>query len=270
MYKIAVVDDDEGWCLAVKSFFKKSFEITTFEHVPYSVHELVDYDLVIVDSSINPDGTDETNIQWLEIIRFLKNICVNPPLLVIATEVRDKNELEIERKNGSEVDAFFAKSSGLEELFKQTQQLLTAKNKKLFERSNQLLAGVKPMYTMAVVDDDKYWCHALDRYLRNEFEIYTFPSASDFLKQSFDFDVVLVDYSIPHVYYEEYVESRELIRYLKSLRYPPLVILVSGYVSKNDSALGKTICPEADAFVAKDAGLDELSRNIKDLLSCKR
>jgi hypothetical protein len=70
--------------------------------------------------------------------------------------------------------------------------------------------------------------------------------------------------------YEEYVESSELIRYLKNLRYPPLVILVSGYVSKNDSALGRKICPEADAFCAKDAGLDELSAKIKDLLACKR
>jgi hypothetical protein len=66
------------------------------------------------------------------------------------------------------------------------------------------------------------------------------------------------------------MDSPELIRYLKSLRYPPLVVLVSGYVSKSDSALGKNICPEADAFLPKDAGLDELLRKLKDLLTCKR
>jgi CheY-like chemotaxis protein len=270
MYKIAIVDDDERWCFAVKSFFRKSFEITTFKHIPYSLYELVDYDLVIVNYSIPTIGTYETNIQEFEVVRFLKTHCMNPPLLIIVSEAIGKHNSGLLQGICPEADAFFAKAAGLEELLQETQQLLAAKNKKLFERSNQAIYGSKPMYTIAVIDDDKHWCYAIDRFFRNEFEVYTFPTTTDFLKQSFDFDLVLVDYSIPHIYYEDHMDSRELIRYLKSLRYPPLVVLVSGYVSKNDSALGKTICPEADAFFAKDAGLDELLMKLKELLACKR
>ncbi len=270
MYKIAVVDDDEHWCLAVKRFFEKSFEVTIFQQVPYSLHELVDYDLVIVDYSIPPAVDDLRTVNGLESLRFLKNNFINPPLLFIATEFIDKDDDSLLKSVCPEADVFFAKNADMEQLLQQIQRLIITKNKTRLERSSQGIYGYKPMYTMAVVDDDKHWCKALERYFRSEFEVYTFPTASEFLKQSFDFDLVLVDYSIPHLDNEDYMESRELIRYLKSLRYPPFVMLVSGYVSKNDSSLGKTICPEADVFFAKDVGLDELSHQIKNLLTCKR
>src|SRR5919199_403876 len=274
MYKIAVVDDDESWCFAIKSFFQKSFEITTFKQVPYSLHELVDYDLLIVDYSMSSTETHQNNVYGIvEIIRFFKNNFVNYPLLVITSDFIDKkninNAVKV-RELCSEADALFPKNVNLEELLQETLHLLASKKQNIFERSQQLIHALKPMYTMAVVDDDRQWCFAIDRFFKNEFEVYTFPTASDFLKQSFDFDLVIVDYSIPHLPHEDYMPSPELIRYLKSLRYPPLVVLVSGYVSKNDSALGKKICPEADAFFPKDAGLDELLRKIKDLLLCKR
>jgi CheY-like chemotaxis protein len=270
MYKIAVVDENEDWCLALRTFFQRSFDITTFERFPYSFYELVDYDLVLVNCSNVPVDKHTKNSHKLEIIHFLKKNFPRPPLLVILLDIIDESALELGKQVFPEADAFFAKEAGMEKILQQTQQLLAAKNQKMFEQSNQLIPCVKAMYTLAVVDDDKHWCFALERFFRGEFEVYSFPTASDFLKQSFDFDLVIVDYSIPHMDYEEYVESSELIRYLKNLRYPPLVILVSGYVSKNDSALGRKICPEADAFCAKDAGLDELYAKIKDLLACKR
>lgn len=130
---------------------------------------------------------------------------------------------------------------------------------------------IKPMTTIAVVDDDIHWCHVIERFFRNEFEVYTFSSASSFLKQLFDYDLVIVDYSIPPINYEENIESCELIHHLKTnLRYPPIVVLISGYVSKNDLELGRRICPEADAFFTKDAGLEELSRQLKQLLSSRK
>lgn len=270
MYKIAVVDEDVDWCLALKTFFQKSFDITTFERLPYSFYELVEYDLVIVNYANFSDKKYTEDINRLEIIHFLKKNFTRPPLLVIMLDYIDEITLKLGKKIFPEADDFFSKNADMGKILQQTQQLLSAKNQKMFEQSNQLIPGVKAMYTLAVIDDDKHWCFTLERFFRGEFEVYTFATASDFLKQSFDFDLVIVDYSIPHMEYEEYVESSALIRYLKGLRYPPLVILVSGYVSKNDSALGRNICPEADAFCAKDAGLDELSTKIKDLLACKR
>jgi CheY-like chemotaxis protein len=270
MYKIAVVDEDKDWSLALRTFFQRSFDMTTFENFPYFFYELVEYDLVLVNCSSLLSKRSTENTHQLEIIHFLKKNFPRPPLFVVILDVIDENTLKLGKNFFPEADDFFSKKAGMEEILQQTQQLLSAKNQKMFEQSNQLIPGVKSMYTLAVVDDDKHWCFALERFLRGEFEVYSFPTASDFLKQSFDFDLVIVDYSIPHMDYEEYVESSELIRYLKNLRYPPLVILVSGYVSKNDSALGRNICPEADAFCAKDAGLDELSAKIKDLLACRR
>lgn len=49
-----------------------------------------------------------------------------------------------------------------------------------------------------------------------------------------------------------------------------MVVIVSGYVNKNGSELGKKICPEADAFLTKDSGLEELTHKIQKLLDCKR
>lgn len=127
------------------------------------------------------------------------------------------------------------------------------------------------MQTIAVVDDDVHWCRVIERFFRNELEIYTFPTASAFLKQLFDYDLVIVDYSIPPIHYEENIDSCQLIHHLKTnLRYPPLVVLISGYVSKNDAELGRRICPEADAFFTKDAGLEELSKQIKHILASKK
>jgi len=126
------------------------------------------------------------------------------------------------------------------------------------------------MHTLAVVDDDLYWCQAIERFFRNEFEVYTFPTASTFLNQVFDYDLVIVDYSLPPLNYEVYMEGCELIHHLKTkLRYPPLVVLVSGYVSKNDAELGRQICPEADAFFPKDGGLEELLQQIKQLIASR-
>ncbi|HEY9672838.1 MAG TPA: response regulator [Waterburya sp.] len=268
MYRIAVIDVDGNWCFTIKSLFKKSFEVTIFERVPCLLQELFSYDLVMIYHSILPTDSGD-NIQGCEIVQCLKKQVFNPPILVLISEFVEGNCLNITRSTCPEADAFFTKGMELDELLNQTQNLIkTKKQKKLESWNHPFIPTVKPMNTIAVVDDDIHWCFTIERFFKNKFEVYRFPTASEFLKQSFDFDLVIVDYSIPHVTNETYIESIELIRYLKNLRYPPLIILASGYVSKNDSALGKKISPEVDAFFAKDSGLDELAYTIKQLLTC--
>lgn len=127
------------------------------------------------------------------------------------------------------------------------------------------------MYKLAVVDDDKYWCSAIERFFRVEFEVVVFTKVSTFLKKSIDYDVVLVDYSIPSSVYESDIEGCELIEFLKTtLANPPLIILISAFISKNDPELGKKICPQADAFFAKDIGLERLFQETKQLISSKK
>lgn len=269
MYRIAVIDEDRQWCFTIKNFLKKSFEVTTFEKVPCLLQELFSYDLVMIGYSTVPAMSNDIEIKGCEIIRCVKQQVFNPPILVLISEFSRENDIEQDKKNCPEADAFFAKDMELDEIWQQTQNLIKSKkHKKIASPNHQLISVVKPMNTMAIVDDDIHWCFTIERFLKNQFEIYRFPTVSDFLKQCFDFDLVIVDYAIPHISNETYIESIELIRYLKSLRYPPLIILASGYVSKNDSSLGKMICPEADAFFAKDAGLDALASTIKQLLTC--
>lgn len=126
------------------------------------------------------------------------------------------------------------------------------------------------MYKMAVVDDDKDWCFVVERFFRKEFKVYTFYRVSSFLQQPADYDIVLVDFYMPTALHEKHIDGCELIRTLKAtLTNPPLCIFTSGFISKNDSELGRELCSEADAFVAKDAGLENLSQNINQLLASK-
>ncbi len=270
MYRIAVVDSNIHWSFALKSLFQQSFEVTLFEQVPNLLQELFDYDLVIISHSNFSHEFNQKNISPCEIIFFIKKNVLNPPILVIASEPDEEDDWQAYPNNCPVADAFYNKKAALEELLQQTQKLLSSRKRNFYEQASELTQRFTPMPTMAVVDDDIHWCFTIERFLRKEFEVFTFPNVADFLKQSFDFDIVLVDYSIPTPHYEDHIESRDLVRYLKKLRYPPVVILVSGYVSKNDLALGKQICPEADSFFAKDAGLDELLKRVKELLNCQK
>lgn len=265
MYRIAVVDSNVHWSFALKILFQQSFEVTLFEKVPDLLQELFDYDLVIISDSSCSNEFNQKSIQPCEIIFFIKKNVLNPPILVIASEPGGEDDLEAYPNSCPVADAFFDQKTSLEELLQQTQRLLSARKRNFYEKASELAQGFTPMPTMAVIDDDIHWCFTIERFFRKEFEVFTFPNIADFLKQSFDFDIVLVDYSIPTLNYEDHIESRDLVRYLKNLRYPPLVVFVSGYVSKNNLALGKQICPEADAFFAKDAGLDELLKKVKQL-----
>lgn len=126
------------------------------------------------------------------------------------------------------------------------------------------------MYKIAVIDDDKDWCFVIKRFFSKDFEVYTFEKIPYFLQQLSAYDLVLVDYSIPPSGYDKNLQGCDIIHYLKAnLLKPPLVVLVSGFISKNDSELGRKICPEADAFFAKDAGLEEILQQTKQLLTFK-
>jgi CheY-like chemotaxis protein len=125
-------------------------------------------------------------------------------------------------------------------------------------------------YKIAVVDDDPNWCYAVQRFFRKDFEVCTFTKVCYFLPHSIEYDLVLVDYSIPPAVYEDEIEGCDLIHHLKStLSNPPLLVLSSAFIGQSDSDLGKKICPEADAFFAKDAGLEALLQETKQLLASR-
>lgn len=129
------------------------------------------------------------------------------------------------------------------------------------------------MYKIAVLDDDEHWCLAIQRFFRNDFEVSTFSYADSLLEeivQDFQrFDLIMVDLSIPPDQFKD-VDGRKLIRYLReSLPEPPVLVLVTAFLSKSDLETGEIKCEEADAFLAKDAGLDEILQRVKSLINSK-
>lgn len=127
------------------------------------------------------------------------------------------------------------------------------------------------MYKIAVLDDDENWCFALQRFFRNYFEVSVFKRVTSFLTELNDYDLVIVDFSIPPAAYEKDMDGCQVICYLKeNLPNPPILILATGFISKSNLELGSEICPQADAFFAKDAGLEEILQQTQQLLSLKK
>ncbi len=127
------------------------------------------------------------------------------------------------------------------------------------------------MYKLAVVDDDEYWCLAVQSFFRRDFEVSIFKVADRFLSKASQYDLAIIDFSIPPDRYETSLNGSELIRHIKqTLQDPPLLVLASGFISKNDSKIGSQICPEADDFIAKDAGIDAILQLVKTLLKSKK
>ena len=126
------------------------------------------------------------------------------------------------------------------------------------------------MYKIAVIDDDEHWGLAVKRFFRNEFEVSIFTSVSRLLQEVESYDLVIVDFSIPPAVYEKDMDGRELITHLQeTLLNPPLLVLATGFISRNDTEVGRNICPSADAFYAKDTGLEEILQQTKLLLESK-
>lgn len=127
------------------------------------------------------------------------------------------------------------------------------------------------MYKVAILDDDNYWSLALQRFFQKDFEVFIFTEVDRFLSKAGQYDLAIVDFSIPSARYETNMTGSEIIRHLKEiLTDPPLLVLMSGFISQNDIEAGRLICPQADAFLAKDMGLDNILEEIKKLLEKKK
>ncbi|MBD0263939.1 MAG: response regulator [Tolypothrix sp. T3-bin4] len=131
------------------------------------------------------------------------------------------------------------------------------------------------MYKLAILDDDEHWCRIVQRFLKQEYAVATYKSVSRFLwelEELKQYDIFLVDFVLPTARYEISTDGIEIITTLKQ-RFPhsPVVILVTAYMSKNELEVhGKQMCPEADGFFAKDAGLEMLAHQISQLLTPSR
>ncbi|MCT7950169.1 response regulator [Ancylothrix sp. C2] len=127
------------------------------------------------------------------------------------------------------------------------------------------------MHRIAVLDDDENWCFTIQRFFRKYYQVSVFADVEIFLGQVDRFDLAIVDFSLPRAVFEPKTNGSEIIRNIKSkLKNPPILVLASGFISTRDQQAGYEICPEADSFLAKDAGLDNILQHIHFLLAEKK
>ncbi|WP_392534705.1 response regulator [Nostoc sp. C117] len=127
------------------------------------------------------------------------------------------------------------------------------------------------MYKLAILDDDENWCRVVQRFLKQDYAVVSYKSVSTFLwelEQLNQYDIFLVDFVLNTAQYELSIDGIQIINTLKRRSPPsPVVIFVTAFMSRNELEVhGKEICPEADGFFAKDAGLEILAQQIKQLL----
>ncbi|HEY9625031.1 MAG TPA: response regulator, partial [Crinalium sp.] len=87
------------------------------------------------------------------------------------------------------------------------------------------------MYHLAIIDDNETWCFVLAlRFRQAGYRVSTFMDADAFLREADQFDLVLVDFSMPTPRYQRDVNGPELICTVKQrLSNPPLLVLISGF-----------------------------------------
>lgn len=125
------------------------------------------------------------------------------------------------------------------------------------------------MSKLAIVDDNQEFCLVMQYFLENYFEMFTFADIGSFFEtiELAQYDLVLIDYTIPPYLNQKIENGCELIRYLKKiLTAPPILVLLTGWLSKYDLEEGLKICPEADSFLAKDTDLIEILNQINRLI----
>jgi len=125
------------------------------------------------------------------------------------------------------------------------------------------------MYSIAIVDDNEAWGFTLSLFLRqHNYSASAFDDPEAFLKRAQEFDLALVDFSIPSRRYQRDIDGPSLINKLKQqLKYPPLFILISAYFTEEILQYPVELCPDADACLSKSTGLNEILQCVEQLLA---
>ncbi|MBW4465364.1 MAG: response regulator [Pegethrix bostrychoides GSE-TBD4-15B] len=127
MYKLAILDDDLDWCLAVQRFLRQDFSVDTYQSISSFMWQselLNQCDALLIDISL-PPARHEFYLNGIEIVDRLRKTLPSQPLIVLVTAYMSSNELAV---SGKEIcpgaDSYFAKDTGLEVLARQLKQLL--------------------------------------------------------------------------------------------------------------------------------------------------
>lgn len=127
------------------------------------------------------------------------------------------------------------------------------------------------MYRLAIVDDNETWCFVLALRLQQQgYTVSTFTDVQAFLREVTQFDLVLVDFSMPTPCFQRGMDGPELICQIKQqLDNPPLLVLISSFFTPGLLKDVESICPEADAILSKQLETADMFAQIQQLLAAR-
>ena len=125
------------------------------------------------------------------------------------------------------------------------------------------------LYRLAIVDDNETWCYVLALRLQQQgYAVTTFTNVQGFLRQANQFDLVLIDFSIPTPRYQREMDGPEVICQIRrQLADPPVLVLISIFFTPELIHEAAEICPEADLVLSKQTEMSEMFAHIRKLLS---
>jgi CheY-like chemotaxis protein len=124
-------------------------------------------------------------------------------------------------------------------------------------------------YRIAVVDDNTTWCLALETLLyQRGYAVSTFTNAKNFLDEAAQFDLALIDFSMPARPFQAAMDGPDLIRQVRQqVKHPPLLVLISSFFTEDILKQAADLCTEADAYWTKGMESSELLNQIEQLLN---
>lgn len=128
------------------------------------------------------------------------------------------------------------------------------------------------MYRLAIVDDNETWSFVAALRLRQQrYEVSTFADPHAFLRQAEQFDLALIDFSLPPRRYEIEIDGPGLIARVKQrFANPPLLVLISSYFTEDILQQATDICAEADAVLSKQTDSTSLIQQVEQLLATRQ
>lgn len=131
MYKIAVVDDNEAWRLAIAYLLhQQGYAVATFADPNTFLKDAKHFDLALIDFSM-PPRRHQKEIDGCELIRQIKNTVEKPPILVLISAFFTDDVLPHVCDLCHEADACLGKSTSSKMLLHHIQQLLSAEHPSL-------------------------------------------------------------------------------------------------------------------------------------------
>ena len=127
------------------------------------------------------------------------------------------------------------------------------------------------MYHLAIVDDNASWCFVLETLLQQHgYVVSTFTDTSTFLRAAHQFDLVLIDFSMPPRRYQMETDGPDIIRKVRQrLSHPPLMVLISSYFTDDCLDPNSVVEWQADACWSKQIPSAKLLQQIEELIQTR-